>query len=74
MSPQHTAQPLPEVFAHFDRLPNSAHVRQPIVELLFACSSSTIWRRVRDGHIPRPHKLSARVTAWRVGDLRQILK
>ena len=58
----------------FDRLSNDALVRQPVVEALFACSAATVWRRVGDGRIPKPRKVSDRLTAWRVGDLREVLK
>ena len=33
-------------------------------------SSSTVWRKVRAGDFPAPIKVSAGVTAWRVGDIR----
>ena len=56
--------------ANFDDLPNTAHVRQPVVEALFACSSATVWRWVKKGIIPKPRKLSSRVTVWNVGELR----
>ena len=58
---------------HFDQLPNSAHVRLPIVMALTGFSSATVWRRAKDGTIPKPIKLSIRVTAWNVGQLRQAL-
>ena len=64
---------LPDALKHFDHLPNTANVRQPIVESLFACSSTTLSRRVRDGRIPKPHKYSDRVTVWNVGALREAL-
>ncbi|VCT41773.1 putative transcriptional regulator [Burkholderia pseudomallei] len=57
----------------FDSLPSIALVRQPVVEALFACSSTSVWRNVKNGRIPQPVKLSAGVTAWRVGDLRAAL-
>lgn len=65
---------IPEALQHFDQLPDSANVRQPVVEALYACSSATIWRRVKDKRIPAPRKLSERVTAWNVGELRQALQ
>ena len=65
---------IPDTLRHFDFLPNAAHVRQPIVERLFACSSATVWRRVKDGRIPKPRKLSDRVTDWNVGALRRACK
>lgn len=64
---------LSPVLANFDQLPDAAHVREPVVCGLYACSPATVWRRVRDGSIPAPRKLSGRVTAWNVGELRQAL-
>lgn len=37
-------------------------------------SAATLWRKVRDGSFPKPVRLSDRVTAWRVGDVRAWLK
>ena len=34
-------------------------------------SAPTLWRKVKEGTFPRPHKLSERVTAWRVGSVRE---
>jgi predicted DNA-binding transcriptional regulator AlpA len=62
------------VLQHFDSLPNSANVRLPVVQgLLGGCSMATVWRRSRDGTLPAPKKLSERVTAWNVGELRAAL-
>ena len=47
-----------EALRNFDSLPNSANVRQPVVQALFACSSSTLWRGVKAGRVPKPRKLS----------------
>lgn len=66
--------PIPKALRHFDSLPNAANVRQPVVEALFGCSGATIWRRVADGGIPHPRKLSDRVTAWSVKELRRCLR
>lgn len=57
--------------AHFDSLPDSAHVRLPVILSLFACSRATVWRHVKVGLIPAPIKFSARITAWNVGVLRK---
>lgn len=65
---------LPSALQHFDALPDSANVRQPIVEALYGCSGATVWRMVKRGTLPQPRKLSARITAWNVGDLRQALR
>jgi predicted DNA-binding transcriptional regulator AlpA len=62
---------IPDALKNFDVLPDSAYVRQPVVEGLEACSSATVWRRVKAGTLPAPEKLSTRVTAWNVGKLRR---
>ena len=64
---------MPSALQHFDSLPDAAYVRQPVVEALFSVSSSTVWRRVKDGRLPKPCKHSDRVTAWNVGELRRAL-
>ena len=64
---------IPDALKNFNSLPDSANVRQPVVQGLFACSSATVWRMVARGTLPKPRKLSERVTAWNVGELRQIL-
>ena len=64
---------LPNALANFDSQPDSAYVRQPVVQGLFAISSATVWRMVKRGTIPAPRKLSERVTAWNVGELRKAL-
>lgn len=58
---------------NFEFLPDSAFVRLPVTQGLFACSPATIWRGVKAGWVPEPYKLSARTTAWNVGDLRRSL-
>lgn len=65
--------PVPDALTNFPLLPDDAHVRLPVVCGLFACSPATAWRRAKAGIIPAPVKLSDRVTAWRVGDLRAAL-
>ena len=64
---------IPDALRNFDILPNSAHVRLPVVAALFACAGVTIWRRCAAGTLPQPHKLGERVTAWNVGELRRAL-
>lgn len=64
---------IPDALKNFDSLPDSANVRQPVVQGLFGCSAATVWRMVKRGSLPTPRKLSERVTAWNVGDLRKAL-
>ena len=62
-----------DALKNFDSLPDSANVRQPVVEALIGCSAATVWRMVKRGTLPPPRKLSERVTAWNVGALRKVL-
>lgn len=64
---------IPDALKHFDSLPDSASVRLPVVQALYACSPASVWRGVKAGTIPKPRKLTPRTTAWLVRDLRQSL-
>ena len=64
---------IPDALKNFDHLPDSANVRQPIVQALFGCSAATVWRMVKRGALPPPRKLSQRISAWNVGALRKAL-
>jgi predicted DNA-binding transcriptional regulator AlpA len=59
--------------AHFDTLPESAHVRLPVVAALHGVGPATVWRWVRSGRLPAPVKLGPNTTAWRVGELRRVM-
>jgi predicted DNA-binding transcriptional regulator AlpA len=61
------------VLQHFDSLPDASYIRLPVVKGLLGCSIATVWRWSRDGTLPTPRKLSPRVTAWNVGELRVAL-
>jgi len=63
---------VPDALRAFDQLPDAAHVRQPVVEALYGCSSATVWRWAQNGIIPKPHK-RAGITTWNVGELRRNL-
>ena len=55
----------------FGELPDEAFVRQSqLIPDPIPISSATLWRKVGAGTFPLPVKLSDRVTAWRVGDIR----
>ena len=64
---------LPSALGNFDALPDSAHVRLPVVEGLYGCGPATVWRRIKSGLIPAPTKIG-NTTIWCVGDLRAALK
>jgi predicted DNA-binding transcriptional regulator AlpA len=65
---------IPDALRHFDDLPNTAFVRAPVVLALLSISDQTLARRVKDGRLPAPMKLSVRVVAWNVGELRRALQ
>jgi prophage regulatory protein len=59
----------------FDDLPDTGFIRQAqLIPHVVPFSSATLWRRCKAGLFPRPVKLSDRVTAWRVGDVRAFLE
>lgn len=64
--------PIHSALEHFDKLPDSASARVPVVAALFDISAPTVWRWARDGILPAPTKRGG-VTAWNVGQLRAIL-
>lgn len=64
---------LPQSLINFDRLPDGAYVRVGVVAKLLGCSIPTIWRKARNGTLPKPVKFSTHVTSWNVGDIRQML-
>jgi predicted DNA-binding transcriptional regulator AlpA len=55
-------------------MPQEGFVRQPVVLKVLGISKSTLWRRIQDGTYPRPVKLSPRTSAWRVKDIRALIR
>ncbi len=52
-------------------LPATGYVRQAqLIPAIVPFSSATLWRKVKTGDFPQPVKLSERITAWRVEDVR----
>lgn len=66
-------QPLPAEITNFRDLPDEAHIRLPVMKILYGCSGSTIWRGVKAKRIPEPRHLAERITCWRVGEVRAAL-
>ena len=73
------AQKPAAVIPSFDTLPDSAFIREtqlvqshkrPECPAPLPFSGPTLWRKVKAGTFPKPLKLSERITAWRVGDVR----
>lgn len=53
------------------QLPVDGFIRQAqLIPDVVPFSPATLWRKVKDGSFPAPVKLSPRVTAWRVEDVR----
>ncbi len=51
-------------------LPYTGFVRESRLLVFLPFSHSTLWRRVRAKTFPEPIKISDRITAWRVEDIR----
>lgn len=66
-------QAIPEALANFDKLPDSAYIRLPVMKGLYGVSAASIWRGVKNLTIPKPSKLTERTTAWNVGLVRAAL-
>ncbi len=57
------------------KLPADGYVRQSqLIPAIVPFSSPTLWRKVKAGTFPKPVKLSPRITAWRVEDVRAWLE
>lgn len=54
-------------------LPHTGFVRLPQVLALIPVSRSTWWAWVASGKAPKGTKLSPRITAWRVDDIRALI-
>lgn len=52
-------------------LPTEGFARQPVVLSVVPFGRSTLWLKVKQGSFPAPVKLSERISAWRVEDLRR---
>lgn len=64
--------PIHAALQHFDKLPDSAGARVPVVAALFSISIPTAWRWARDGRLPAPTKRGG-VTTFNVGALRRVM-
>lgn len=57
----------------FDSLSDSAFIRMPQVLAVVPISKASVWRLCAQGDFVAPTKLSPRVTAWKVGKIREWL-
>jgi predicted DNA-binding transcriptional regulator AlpA len=52
-------------------LPSTGYVRQSqLIPNILPFSPATLWRKVKNGSFPAPVKLSERITAWNVNDIK----
>jgi predicted DNA-binding transcriptional regulator AlpA len=54
-------------------LPQTGFVRLPVILKIFPIGKSTWWQGVKDGKYPNPVKLSDRITAWKVEDIKSLI-
>jgi len=59
-------------FPHYT-LPETGFMRLPAVLAIIPVSKSTWWTGVKSGRFPKSVKLSERITAWRVEDIRTLI-
>lgn len=57
-----------------ENIDNSALLRLPQVLALIPVSRSAWWAGCKSGRYPKPVKLGPRTTAWRVSDIKDLLK
>lgn len=55
-------------------LPETGFVRLPQILAVFPVSKSTWWLGVQQGRFPQPVKLTARITAWRVEEIKALIE
>ena len=60
-----------EVYEDFDKLPDAADVDVRVISLIEDKCPSTVWRWVKEGKYPQPHRKGDRTTCWRVGTVRK---
>lgn len=60
----------------FLRLPNiiGDPTSRPPIPAIIPVSKSTWWAGVKSGRFPKPVKLGPRITAWRVEDIRALIR
>lgn len=54
-------------------LPETGFVRLSTILKVIPISKSTWWAGVKSGRYPKSIKLSTRITAWRVQDIRNLI-
>lgn len=60
-----------EILSNFDKLPDAAFIRPSVVAAKYGYSAATVWRHVKQGLLPVPHKRGG-ATLFNVGELRRL--
>lgn len=55
-------------------LPETGFVRLPVILALFPIGKTSWWNGCKTGKYPAPVKLSDRITAWRVEDIKKLIE
>jgi predicted DNA-binding transcriptional regulator AlpA len=55
-------------------IPETGFLRLPQVLRVIPLGKTCWWEGVKSGRFPKPVKLSARCTAWRAEDIRELIK
>jgi len=55
-------------------IPETGFLRLPQVLSVIPVGKTCWWEGVKAGRFPKPVKLSARCTAWRAEDIRELIK
>ena len=55
-------------------LPVDGFVRLPTILAVIPISRSAWWAGIKAGRFPRPIRLGPRTSAWRVSDIRELIK
>lgn len=61
-------QPLPVI------LPAEGLIRLPTVLSVYPVARSTWWKGIREGRYPPPVRIGAKSVAWRVNDIRRLIR
>lgn len=55
-------------------IPESGYIRLPEVLSILPVCRATFYKGIQAGHYPAPTKISARCSAWRIEDIRQLIE
>ena len=57
-----------------NQLPETGFVRLPLILKIIPVSQSSWWAGVKTGKYPKPVKLAARTTAWKVEEIKALIE